>query len=205
MAKHLLLVEGKSEQYVIWNLCQQHNVPKTFDVKDMEGKEALLDGLLVCLKERKLTVLGIILDADQNLTARWDAVRDRLRMAGYDHLPTQPASEGTIIAPPDRPKVGVWLMSNNHLSGMLEDFVTELIPDDDKLAPKVNNVLDEIEREELNPYSLIHRQKAFIHTWLAWQKKPGQPMGSAINTHTLKHNQPVAQKFVDWLNRLFNT
>ena len=51
-----------------------------------------------------------------------------------------------------------------------------LIPAEDMLKYKAIAILDNIELEQLNFYSLIHRQKAFIHTWLAWQAKSGMPM-----------------------------
>lgn len=42
-------------------------------------------------------------------------------------------------------------------------------------------------------------------TWLAWQENPRMPMGGkAITAKALSANSPIAQSFVDWLNRLFN-
>nr|WP_233258533.1 DUF3226 domain-containing protein [[Phormidium] sp. ETS-05] len=95
-------------------------------------------------------------------------------------------------------------MPNNQLPGMLEDFVAALIPADDALKPKVEKILREIEHEELNRYTLIHRPKALIHTWLAWQEKPGMPMGQAITARVLDGGSEIAIVFVEWLNRLFN-
>ncbi len=202
-----LLVEGENDRHVVWHLCQVHNVPETFSVEilgDNGGVDALLRGLPVRLKISGLTVLGVVLDADQNLEARWQAVKTRLLQAGYSSLPEMPSPEGTIIQVAGKPKVGLWLMPDNRLPGMLEDFVAHLIPAGDALAPKANAILDEIERENLNRYSENHRAKAFIHTWLAWQETPGRPMGQAITARVLNHNEPLAQNFVNWLNRLFN-
>ncbi len=203
-----LLVEGKNDKHVVWALCEQYQVLENFSVEepgeDKGGVDALLEGIAVRLKQSKLNALGIVLDADQDIESRWDAVCERLRQAGYSNLPDGPNPNGTIIESDQMPRVGIWIMPNNHLPGMLEDFVAELIPDDDDLKPKAEDILREIENENLNRYSSLHHQKAFIHTWLAWQETPGQPMGLAITAHALQHNQPLAQKFVDWLNRLFN-
>jgi hypothetical protein len=49
-----------------------------------------------------------------------------------------------------------------------------------------------------------HCSKAFIHTWLAWQKDPGLPMGRAITAKALSADSAIAVSFVNWLNRLFN-
>ena len=202
-----LLVEGKNDKHVIWALCKKHQVQKTFSVKepgeDEGGVDALLNSIAVRLKQSNLKALGIVLDADQAIENRWNAVCERLMQAGYSNLPDSPDPNGSIIELDQMPRVGIWIMPNNHLPGMLEDFVTELIPEDDALAPKAKNILLEIENENLNRYSSLHHQKAFIHTWLAWQETPGQPMGLAITAQALKHNQPLAQSFVDWLNRLF--
>jgi hypothetical protein len=43
-----------------------------------------------------------------------------------------------------------------------------------------------------------------IHTWLAWQKRPGIPMGLAITAHYLDASAPAAQLFVRWIRRLFD-
>jgi hypothetical protein len=90
-----LLVEGKNDQHVIWALCEQHKLPETFSVEvpqedDAPGIEALLISLPLKLKEENLRTLGIVVDADRDLFARWQAVRDRLNVSGYQHIPKYP-------------------------------------------------------------------------------------------------------------------
>jgi hypothetical protein len=203
-----LLVEGKNDRHVIWALCNQYQLPETFSVEvpeedGTEGIEALLAGLPARLDEPKLQTLGIVVDADQDLAARWQAVRDRLIASGYQHVPKVPPAEGWIDAPPDRPRVGVWLMPDNQLPGMLEDFVARLMPRDDALRPKAEAILQEIELAGLNRYTSVHRPKALIHTWLAWQETPGMPMGQAITARVLRYDCAIALNFVEWLQRLF--
>jgi hypothetical protein len=46
-------------------------------------------------------------------------------------VPDDPAAEGTIIDPPDDkllPRVGVWIMPDNQMKGILEDFLRFLVP-----------------------------------------------------------------------------
>lgn len=95
-------------------------------------------------------------------------------------------------------------MPNNQVSGMLEDFVACLIPTEDDLLPKAQSVLQEIEQISINRYTLTHRPKALIHTWLAWQEKPGMPMGQAITAKVLNSNAQLAIAFIEWLKLLFN-
>ena len=78
-----------------------------------------------------------------------------------------------------------------------------LIPVDDVLLPKARAIVQEIETEGLHLYPVVHRSKALIHTWLAWQQVPGQPMGLAITAQALSHDTPLALAFVGWLRRLF--
>lgn len=203
-----LLVEGKNDRHVIWALCQQHQLPETFSVEvpqedDDPGIEALLSGLSARLKEKNLQTLGIVVDADRDLSARWQALRDRLSASGYQDIPTSPPAEGWVYAPPELPRVGVWVMPDNQLPGMLEDFVAHLIPSDDALRPKAEAILQEIERDCLNCYTSVHRPKALIHTWLAWQETPGMPMGQAITARVLSYDSAIALVFVAWLKRKF--
>ncbi len=204
-----LLVEGKNDRHVIWALCKQYNLPETFSVEvpqgGTEGIEALLEGLPAMLREANLETLGIVVDADRDLAARWQALGERLKAAGYPSIPEFPPPEGWVCPSPDpyKPRVGVWLMPDNQLPGMLEDFIAHLIPTNDSLRPKAESILQEIERDGINRYSLVHRPKAFIHSWLAWQETPGMPMGQAITAGVLRYDSPIALIFVRWLNILF--
>jgi hypothetical protein len=210
-----LLVEGKNDRHVIWALCQKYQVPQTFSVEigindgsnqqKNQGVEELLDGIPVILKEENLETLGIVVDADQDLAARWQGVTNKLKKFGYRDIPPAPLENGWIHTQEEKPKIGVWVMPDNQLPGMLEDFVAYLIPAEDKLQGKAHVILEEIEREALNPYSLTHHQKALIHTWLAWQQTPGMPMGQAITAKALCHDSAIAKRFIDWLNDLFGS
>ena len=209
-----LLVEGDNDRHVIWALCKEYNVPQTFvvelpdsiefsDGKKATGVEALLLGLPIILKEGRIKTLGIVVDADQDLQARWQAIRDKLKLVGYDNIPKNPCAEGWIYEQQELPKIGVWIMPNNQLIGELEDFVSYLIPNDDQLQSKANAILSEIEKLKINRYTKEDRAKAFIHTWLAWQQKPGIPMGQAITAKVLTNNSAIAETFINWLNQLY--
>ncbi|MGB3204285.1 MAG: DUF3226 domain-containing protein [Crinalium sp.] len=204
-----LLVEGVNDYHVISNLCKQHQIliPENFFLEapkpKSDGINAILKKLPTTLKQENLRVLGIVVDADQDLAARWQSVRDKLTAFGYKDIPKTLPLEGWVDPQPNLPRIGVWVMPNNQLTGMLEDFVAYLIPEDDKLKQKAESILLEIEQDQLNRYTEIHRSKALIHTWLAWQKTPGMPMGQAITTKALCYDAAIAQTFIDWLKSLF--
>jgi len=201
--KNLLFVEGKDDEHVFYSLLKFHNVPEKFKVQNKGGLDNILELLDVVIDATDLERLGIVVDADTDLSARWQSLKDRLRNLGY-RLPDTPDSEGTIIKKEGGPTVGVWLMPDNQLPGMLEDFVSFLGAASDPLWSIAENCLNEIP----DPYRRFtdnHRIKAHIHTWLAWQDQPGLPLGLAITAHYryLKADAPHAQNLIAWIRRLF--
>ena len=204
-----LLVEGKDDLYVTASIRDTHKLVDNFEIVDCEGVDKMPDQIIARIKRQRpeINAIGIVLDADQDLQARWNSIRDVLSKEGY-LVPISPAKDGTLIEGTGRnPTIGIWLMPDNLQSGMLEDFVRYLIPEDDLLSPYVSDVLTQLEGQVIeslyNPKS--HRAKALIHTWLAWQKDPGTPMGLALTKTYLNHNADLCQRFVNWLNLLFNT
>lgn len=203
-----LLVEGKEDQRVITHLCLRHGLP-TFAIREpgedggASGIDELLAGITRRLREPHVRTLGIVVDADQDIAARWQALRARIAPFGYGSLPTAPDGAGWVSSEPGLIRVGIWMMPDNRLPGILEDFVAQLIPTGDALLGKAETTLREIEREGLRRYAAPQYPKALIHTWLAWQEVPGQPMGLAITARALSHDTPLAGAFVAWLRRLF--
>lgn len=207
LSEQLLLVEGLNDQHVIWNLAKKYDIPKTFSVEKNKdgGISSALERFRIELKQAKVKTLGSVIDADQDIAARWQAIRNILIRAHCQELPEKTPSGGWIQALSNElelPRLGVWLMPDNQSSGMLEDFVLSLIPPDDLLLAKAKSIVQEIEQEKLNQYKDSYHAKALIHTWLAWQETPGQPLGQAITK--LQADTVIAAKFVIWLNQLFN-
>lgn len=202
-----LLVEGNDDQHVVWALCQKHSVPETFDVLDCGSVENVL-------KEFKLRLrladnnhrIAIVVDADMNMKSRWESIISMLKDTGkYDCDNIVLPKDGLVLESTDKsyPKVGIWLMPDNNQSGMLEDFMAALATPDDALMKKSEDVLTEIENEGIQKYKPVHRSKAKIHTYLAWQDVPGRPMGQAITANILDSNSDVAVKFAEWLKGMF--
>lgn len=197
-----LLVEGNDDQHVIWALCGKYAIAETFDVIDCEGITNLNEQIPIRFKQADITTIGIIIDADTNLKNRWSSLKSILEVQGFI-LPNEIPLDGSI-ARNNNVKVGVWIMPNNNLNGMLEDFISFLVPKEDKLLPIVTSTLNSIETENLNLYSLTHKSKAIIHTWLSWQADPGTPMGLSITKKYLNTDEETCTKLINWLNQLFN-
>ena len=218
MGKKKLLVEGLNDAIVIGTLCKSHGFwvqhkeyrdrekpPEAsflFECKNKLSIEQLLDQMDVEIDESDLDMMGIVVDADTNLAARWQSLSDRLHKCGYLPLPDVPDPQGTIIQRENGPTVGIWVMPDNQINGMLENFIALLIPDGDALWPYAQECVNGIAAEQ-RPFR-SHIAKANIHTWLAWQETPGKPLGSAINARYLRPDAPQALVFIEWIKRLFN-
>jgi hypothetical protein len=200
--KPLLLVEGKDDLFVICGLLKYHQLPKTFEVKDSEGVDPLLDRFEAEIVIASSEQLGIVIDADTDLSARWQCITSILKKAGYSALPDSPSQEGTIIRCDNKPTVGIWIMPNNSLPGMLENFIEFLVPCEDRLLQLAKDAVDNIPKEDRR-FRPTHHIKAQIHTWLAWQEMPGKPLGQAITARYLDAEATHAQLLVNWMRSLF--
>lgn len=204
-SKRVLMVEGTDDEHVVKHICGKRQLGTIETIHPYGGKDPLLESIGTRLKESDISALGLILDADTDLQARWQAVTDRLNTSGYNNIPGIPSHEGTVIAPPLNsllPKVGIWLMPDNRLPGILEDFLLFLVPNGDALLDHANHAIDSIPAGRRR-FDDLKKSKARIHTWLAWQEEPGKPFGQAITARYLDPNLPAADAFSRWLQRTF--
>ncbi len=67
-----LLVEGKNDQHVVWNLADRLKLKETFDVEAKDSYTQLIGALPTLLKSTNtLKRLGVVVDADENGEAHW--------------------------------------------------------------------------------------------------------------------------------------
>src|SRR5258708_14676687 len=132
--QNFLLVEGKDDEHVFYSLLKHHQIPRHFEIKNKESINKLLDTLEVELLSSDLGRLGIVVDADTDVAARWQALRDKLIRSGYSTVPVSPNLNGTIIKEEELPIVGIWLMPDNIIPVMLETFSSFLILPNDSLS-----------------------------------------------------------------------
>jgi hypothetical protein len=119
-----LLVEGNDDQHVMWALCEKYQILETFDIIDCEGIDKLYENIPVRFKGSEINTIGIIIDADTDISVRWNSIKTKLHEIGFS-VPTEFPPTGLIIEN-DTHKVGVWIMPNNNSNGMLEDFISFL-------------------------------------------------------------------------------
>jgi hypothetical protein len=221
--KRILFVEGPDDQHTIWALCEHFQVAETFAVEVPDGKGKInlkaraseKGGDKNVLKAADLNLiegssaierLGIVLDADPDKN-QWERVIAILKRAGYEHLPKQPDAQGTILTQDFLPTFGLWLMPDNQVRGVLEDFLALLVPDAEtnevwaKAVKCSEEVLDEVTAEKR--FAGKDVSKARMYAYLAWQKECGKPFGQAITAKYLQAGKPESAAFANWLQRLF--
>lgn len=201
--RNYLLVEGNDDAEVFYHLLKHHRIHERITIIDKKGIHNLLTTLNDELIRSGLERLGIVVDADTDLAARWQSLRDKLLRSGYIAVPAIPDANGSIIEQVEQPTVGVWLMPDNRVPGMLEDFISFLVPEGDVLWPMAGDILQKVIEVDCR-FPLIQTIKAHLHTWLAWQEEPGKPMGQAITKRYLKAEAVHAQQLIVWIRQLFD-
>ena len=196
----VLLVEGQDDKHVVEHLYRKRfESAPPFEVLDKHGYQPLCDAIGPVLKAPDREVVGVIVDANDDLRSRWAAITDRLRRACPDIEIGDPSPEGTIAG--NGPRVGLWLWPDNESSGEIEDFVAGMIPGDDPIWPLSRRYIEGIPVGQ-RPFSEGKTARAEIHAWLAVRKEPRR-MGAAFRTGDLKVDGPLATRFASWLENLF--
>ena len=195
----LLLVEGVDDKHVVEHLCRKLVPDLVFRCQETGGSDPLLKAISPAMRPLERIALGIVMDANDDLAARWQAIGHRLRGADVQ-LPEQPAHGGTVID--GEPRVGVWLMPDNATPGELENFVAALVPKDDSVWPLAERYINGIPSEHRR-FSPRKELRAKLHAWLATRQEP-RKMGAAIGTAELDAGGALAGQFADWLRTLFD-
>lgn len=207
----VLLVEGKVDLRVIPELIEANGVvweinkiPVVY-ISPHNGYQKLVDPDVISteLQASGLSVLGIMIDADDNFLARWQSIRN----ASIKSIPDLPAllpEEGLIHTLPNGIKFGVWIMPDNKMRGMLETFLTYMISTGDEALWQFAQEVVQEAKSKGAVYTDPHLDKANIYTWLAWQNPPGRQLHQAIKERILHPKHPNAQRFVTWFKNLYD-
>ena len=208
----LLLVEGTDDEHVVGHLWKRvYGSDPPFSIGKREGVDNLLRSIRDEANAPGREVLGIVVDANDDVSGRWEAVRNRLRRAGID-VPAKLDQAGVVIEGRPHegaPRVGIWLMPDNAASGELEDFVAKMVPSNDPVWPMSKDYIEEIlcaDRKfpegEIRKFSEGKILRAQIYAWLAAREDPRQ-MGLAIKAEDLDIDGALCGRFTGWLQELF--
>jgi hypothetical protein len=204
------MVEGEEDKRVIPQLIEAYGIPwgKTrataiVDIEAYDGIENLMAAIGTELQASDRKALGIVVDADEDGGGRWQ----RLRQACARSIPNCPETlppKGLVVKTDNDIQFGVWMMPDNCSRGMLETFLMYLVPDPTNVVWEYAQVAFQEAQNLGAPFREAHRDKARIHTWLAWQDPPGQQLHSAVMQKILRPGHPTAQAFIDWFRALYD-
>lgn len=213
-----LLVEGQTDKRVIPYLMEANGIAwedstgqPTVTIKPMDGVEEILKpgAVEAELAATGLEALGVIVDANGDAHKRWNQLRRHCDSA-IPGLPEVLPEGGVITAgrqnPAGRniPRFGVWIMPDNRLTGMLEDFLLQFVRNDSKELLDLAHHCTKEAKNQGAPYKSPHFAKARLHTWLAWQDEPGKQLHEAVHHRLLDPTKPQCQPFVEWFRALFS-
>ena len=204
-----LLVEGAKDRRLFPYLMEKNGVdwPKEnvpVYIEDLGRKLLTKPEASAYLKESGLRFLGVILDADDDAGASWRSVQGWFH-EWFADMPDDIPAEGYISAPNgDGIRLGVWIMPDNQAHGMLETFLKLLVRDEDhELWAFAKSASDEAKSKHKAPFKPVHGDKAWMHTFLAWQDEPGPQLHEAVDHAILDPKSPHSQPFVAWFRKLF--
>lgn len=130
-----LLVEGDTDKRVMPFLLEANGVvweaagQPVVHIESCDGVEEMLKPGAIEgeLAASGLEALGAVVDANGDAHRQWDRIRHRCR-EHFSSLPAAIPLEGLQVAAGTGPRFGVWIMPDNRSSGMLEDFLVQLVP-----------------------------------------------------------------------------
>jgi hypothetical protein len=216
--KNILLVEGEADRGFFEAICRMLSI--TADVvnvatpKDSGGahntKEGVLShlvsALLPQLQDGQLERIGVVVDADQlahgsGYAKTLQRFTEALAQSGYHHNPAVVA--GLAFAHQDGlADLGLWIMPNNADEGMLEDWIKQCLhPGEGPLYQHAELSIDAIPGGP--KFQPLHRSKAEVATWLAWQKKPEHGLYNAAQPDLLNTSAPLFAEMHAWLKHVF--
>jgi len=210
MQRSTIRVEGRDDMFALVNLLIRHGVdydsrpwPAGFPEFQVAGSVTqLLDTMAIGVQVGGERTIGFVLDADSPLVDRWQGVSNRLQTVDVD-VPKRPPTEGFVgKSATYNCTVGVWLMPDNQQDGKLETFLQTLIHESDPLIDHATSATDTAKRLG-GQFTEPDRIKAVLHAWLAWQREPGRPYGTAIKAKYFQHESRAARTFVVWFKSLF--
>jgi hypothetical protein len=209
-----LIVEG-NDAIVIANLLKKrglrpplgYNDPSKFKqefTKNVNGYYNVENALNEALDDPSLFNIGVIVDADDvGAESRWQSLESFLKNSDEIDLATITRPGGGRLIHGENLTIGIWIMPDNISTGNLEHFLETLIPEGDDLLTFAQETLNTLGERGLKEFSAVKEQKAKLHTWLAWQKEPGKPFGTAVESRYFDVNSPNLNGFVEWFSATF--
>ena len=211
-----LIVEGK-DAVVLSEILMKRKVtsPKGYADRNkyikefvkQTGSESLVnDAIQNSLERADITNLGVIVDANEvGAISRFNRIKAKVEATLLIQFPKEKTltKEGFYWQALPNLRIGIWIMPNNMDNGYLEHFLLNLIEEKDKTLDFARAKTAELMKMDFCNFSSNKRHKALLHTYLAWQKNPGLPMGTAAKAGYLNTSAPTVDNFENWWKNVF--
>lgn len=205
----ILIVEGADDKHSVIGLMGHHIAwpkeserwPVLVDLGNSVDEILAPAYLTTEIKASNARVVGVVLDADQSVSGRYQRVR-QLCASLFPSLPdTMP--DGGLVVDNDEKRFGLWVMPDNSSPGDLESFLRYLVPDEQDVPWQLacSSVSEAISHGAT--CRVPHIPKAELYTWLAWQDPPGYSPGLALTRKILNPKSEYAEPFVRWFRELY--
>ena len=218
MSERILLVEGEADKSFFEEICKTlelHAKVKVAPPKDVGGSHNTKQGvfnhlpiLLNQLGDATITHLAVVVDADSAVNGGGyqrsiDRVAEIVEQYGFNLVPIHPVA-GVLFEHEDGlADFGLWVMPNNCDEGMLEDWIEDCVHSNEhELFTHAQEVVGELPAPKFNS---IHRSKAEVATWLAWQKKPGHGLYHAVEENLIDTNSALFKELCVWLTHIYGS
>ena len=205
---HLLIVEGKDELHVVSRISESYDILENFKIEVSGSNDQAIDKFISSIFASDFNKVGVLLDFEPNQNV-WGKLYNGLQSYKpyYKTIPHDPLEGGVIVEANGTNKLfdnfGIWLMPNNKDKGTLENFLLSVVNSGNVQIAFAEETLKELEKRGLDDYKPVHRNKALIHTYLAWQENPGAPYGTALKQKAFDIEHPDVQALANWLRQLF--
>lgn len=212
----ILLVEGDADRNFFLQILKKVDLDADVKVappKDLGGTHNTKGGvfnhlpiLLNQMMDGSVSRLAAVVDADSIING--GGYQEAVRMADAIMAPlgfslVSKLSDGLIFNHNDGlADFGLWVMPNNHDEGMLEDWVKRCVsPNETELFAHAEAAVAALPQPQ--KFKPIHRTKAEVATWLAWQKKPGHGLYWAVHDDLLDNTSALYKDLDAWLKQIF--
>lgn len=191
----LLVVEGDDEINFFKKLLNVIGIADRVDIRQSGGKDQFkkrMPAFTVASGFRKLEMIAVIRDADENANDAFKSVTGVLRKIGLK-TPDKPGGYSSGV-----PMVGVFIMPDNSSGGMLEDLCLDTVKDHEAM-----NCVDEFiactKRLKEGPKNI---SKAKVQAFLATRSRDVNSLGLGAQMGYWNLESEKLQPLINFLNRL---
>lgn len=195
----VLIVEGGDEKYFIEALMSYTDQTSVVDIKRRRGAQEAISSFRSELKVSNREAVGLIVDTDGDLVARWSEIATILSRR-YSNIPATPDINGTVLKQKNEPNAGVWLMPDNQSLGEFEHFLVKALNQSDPHWPLAQRYVSDAAMAR-RLFRESSTTKAELRAWLAVRREPGL-LGEAVRAGDLNVNSNNMNALRSWLGRL---